>query len=377
MPPTNTPTNTPTSTPTNTPTVTRTNTPTLTATPQVVPTALAVDSVANGGFSDGNGIFEPGERVIMKPSWKNDGAPIDLTAAISNLTGPPGPTYTIQDASGAYGTIATGATAQCSDCYELGASLNAPEIARPVTHWDATVEETMSGGQGSKVWTLHVGDSFTDVPRSHVFYSFIEKLLHFGVTNGCTLTTYCPDDSVFRLQMAVFISRAQAAGDANVPVSGSAQGNPYNCVSGGLSLFTDIAPDNPFCRHVHYIFSTGVTTGCVTTTPRQYCPADNVTRGQMSIFIARAVAGSDAAVPVSYGPDPITNRSYSCNPATANLFFTDVTTSDLFCRHTHFLWAKNVVSGFPDGTFGPNLFVTRGAMSKFISNGFGFALYKP
>jgi hypothetical protein len=82
-------------------------------------------------------------------------------------------------------------------------------------------------------------------------------------------------------------------------------------------------------------------------------------------------------VPVTYGPDPVTGRSYSCNPATPNLFFTDITTSDQFCRHTHFLWAKDVISGFPDGSFGPGLFVTRGAMSKFISNGFGFALDRP
>ena len=333
-----------------------------------------MDSAANGGFSDGNGIFEPGERVIVRPSWKNNDGTINLTGAISNFTGPPGPTYTIQDSSGDYGTIGAGATAQCSDCYELG--VNAP-VSRPATHWDSTVTESLSGGQGSKVWTLHVGESFADVPKSHVFYPFIEKLLHFGVTTGCALTSYCPDDSVFRLQMAIFISRAQAGGDANVPVSGVAQGNPYNCVSGGQSQFLDIAPDNPFCRHVHYIFATGVTTGCVTTPPRQYCPADNVTRGQMALFIGRAVAGSDAAVPLTYGPDPVTGRSYSCDPATPNLFFTDVTTSDFFCRHTHFLWAKNVISGFPDGSFGPNLLVTRGAMSKFISNGFGFTLYRP
>jgi hypothetical protein len=31
--------------------------------------------------------------------------------------------------------------------------------------------------------------------------------------------------------MAIFIARSQAGGDGNVPVSGSAQGNPYNCVA--------------------------------------------------------------------------------------------------------------------------------------------------
>jgi hypothetical protein len=95
----------------------------------------------------------------------------------------------------------------------------------------------------------------------------------------------------------------------------------------------------------------------------------------MALFIARAVAASDAAVPVTYGPDPVTGRSYSCNAASPNLFFSDIHTSDIFCRHVHFLWAKNVISGFADGTFGPALAVTRGAMAKFLANGFNMKLY--
>src|SRR5262249_57073544 len=109
-------------------------------------------------------------------------------------------------------------------CYQPGVSIPASlATSRPATHWDSTVSETLSSGQGSKTWTIHVGDSFLDVPRSHTFYSFIERLLHFGVTAGCTLTTYCPDDNVFRLQMAVFIARTQAAGDANSPPRACAQ----------------------------------------------------------------------------------------------------------------------------------------------------------
>ena len=120
-----------------------------------------------------------------------------------------------------------------------------------------------------------------------------------------------------------------------------------------------------------------MTTGCVTTPPRQYCPGDNVSRGQMALFIGRAVAGSDAAVPQTYGPDPVTGRSYSCNAGTPNLHFTDIATSDIYCRHTHFLWARDVISGFPDGSYGPALPVTRGAMAKFLANGFNLRLYGP
>jgi hypothetical protein len=82
------------------------------------------------------------------------------------------------------------------------------------------------------------------------------------------------------------------------------------------------------------------------------------------------MAGSDAAVPQTYGPDPVTGRSYSCNPAAPSLHFTDITTDDLYCRHTHYLWATDVVCGYSDGTYGPGLFVTRSAMAKFLANAF-------
>jgi hypothetical protein len=59
------------------------------------------------------------------------------------------------------------------------------------------------------------------------------------------------------------------------------------------------------------------------------------------------------------------------------LHFTDVTTSDIFCRATHYLWAKDVISGFPDGSYGPALNVTRGALAKFLANGFNLQPYGP
>ncbi len=382
---TKTPTNTQTQTPSKTPTPTKTHTPTKTPTntPAPVPGAqaagLLVDPVVDGGLSNGNGIFEPGERVLIQPSWKNlSGILLSLLGTASNFTGPAGPTYTLNDSNADYGLIASGATSNCGtatgNCYEM--TLSNP-LTRPATHWDASFTETLSDGDPATVRLLHIGQSFTDVPTSHIFYPFVERILHNGVTAGCTPTTYCPDDFVFRLQMAAFIARAQAGGDVNVPSSGTALGNPYDCSPGGTSQFTDIDPTNPFCRHVHYILSTGVTTGCVTTPPLQYCPNDDVTRGQMALFIARAVAGSDAAVPLTYGPDPVTGRSYSCDAGSPNLFFTDITTSDIYCRHTHYLWAKNVITGFPDNSYGPGFNVSRGAMAKFLANGFSLQLYGP
>ena len=125
-----------------------------------VPTALLADDA-------GNKVFEAGETAIVAPTWRNDtGAPQPLTGIASLFTGPGTSTYTITDSTANYGaTVAAGATSNCStasgDCYGFSVSVPSP---RPAMHWDSTYKETLSSGD-VKTWTLHLGDSFTDVPR--------------------------------------------------------------------------------------------------------------------------------------------------------------------------------------------------------------------
>jgi hypothetical protein len=49
---------------------------------------------------------------------------------------------------------------------------------------------------------------FSDVPGTHLFFPYVQKLKELGVTGGCTATTYCPDQITTRGQMAVFLIRA-------------------------------------------------------------------------------------------------------------------------------------------------------------------------
>jgi hypothetical protein len=62
-------------------------------------------------------------------------------------------------------------------------------------------------------WTRQVtpapaSASFTDVPTDHWAFRWIEALKAAGVTSGCTATTYCPNNSVTRAEVAVFLSKA-------------------------------------------------------------------------------------------------------------------------------------------------------------------------
>ena len=342
------------------------------------PQALNVDAhSATGTSSDVNGVLEPGENVLVEPLWRNTGATdLPLTGTASNFDGPAGALYTSADDAADYGTLAATTTSDCraatANCYQFAVSTPA---VRPVTHWDAHFEEALSTGV-TKRWTLHVGDSVTDVPRSQPFYKKIEALLHNGITGGCTATTYCPGDPVSRGAMAIFLAKGIAGTAALVPTAGRVGANSYNCVSGGVSLFTDVLPTDIYCKHVHYIAAQNVTLGCSAS---KYCPADLVTRIQMAGFIAKAIVapGGGAAIPTTYGPDPVTGLSYSCDAGSPNLHFSDVPATDPFCKHVHYLWAKNVVSGCGATTYCPSSVVTRDAMAKFLGNAFALQLYGP
>jgi hypothetical protein len=339
--------------------------------------SFQVDARSSTGTSDVNGILEPGETVVVEPGWMNTGAStLTFTGASPSFTGPAGATYGLDDATADYGSILAGASADCfaatGDCYEVTVSNPA---TRPATHWDATLQENLSAAT-PKTWTLHVGESFTDVPTTQPFYKKIETLLHSGITAGCTTTAYCPGDSVPRSQMSLFVGRGIAGSGSAIPSKGTVGVNAYNCGIGGVSLFTDVPPADIVCKSVHYIAAQNVTLGCSPTT---YCPTGIVTRDQMAAFMAKAIVApaGGAGVPLTYGPDPVTGLSYSCNVGSPSVHFTDVPASNTFCKHIHYLWARGIIAGCGATTYCPNDPVTRDAMAKFLSNAFNTPLYGP
>jgi hypothetical protein len=249
---------------------------------------LLEDAHATGGtISNVNNILEPGETVLVNPSWKNTGAsPLALTGTASGFSGPAGAVYTLLDSVADYGTIAPDATA---DSFSAGGpsyrlSVSNP-VTRPAAHWDATFLETLSTGI-PKTWTLHIGQSFTDVPTSNVSYASVENIFHNGITTGCAAGLYCPNTLLPRWQMAIFLARSMLGPGVPIPTSGTVPGiGPYNCSSLGNSLFTDVPKTDVACPAVHYIYSQGVTTGCGSGI---YCPNSLLPRWQMAIFLVRA-----------------------------------------------------------------------------------------
>ena len=314
----------------------------------LLPVGLEVDASAGPG-SDGNRVLDPGETVAVAPSWLNGNLTAQtFTGAASDFTGPGtwgDPTYAIADAAAAYGTVGPTATGSCAtggDCYAL--EVTVPTM-RPAAHWDAAFREDIAPATlgAAKNWSLHVGDSFADVPRSSGFYRFIETLLHARVTGGCGPSGFCPLAPTARQEMAVFVLMArEPPGYAPPP-----------CVA---PRFTDVPAWSPFCPWIEELARRGVVGGCG---GGRYCPSAPVTREQMTVFVLGALDPALVPPPCTVPP------------------FLDVPASSSFCPWIAELARRNVVAGCGDDAYCPLVAVTREEMSVFIVMTFTLALYGP
>jgi len=305
------------------------------------PVGLSVDAVSFGaGTSNANGVLEPGEQVVVSPAWHNGSAgPIDATGSATGLAGPVGATYSLLDAAAGYGTIAPGADGTASsDTYGLGVD---DPATRPAMHWDLTFLETLSTG-AARTWTVHVGRSFADTPPSHWAYPWVETIFHNGITLGCGNGSYCPESSVTRAEMALFLLRSKH-GSAWVPPAATG------------TVFSDVPIDHWAGAYIEALAAEGITLGCAAN---RYCPQDLVSRAEMALFLLRTEHGSGWAPPAATGT-----------------VFTDVPLGHWAGDFIEALAAEGITLGCAAGLYCPAGNVTRSEMAIFLTRTFGFTLY--
>jgi hypothetical protein len=317
---------------------------------------FAVDARAGGSATGNlNGVLEVGERVHVDQAYQNlSGLPYTLAGTASNFTGPAGLSYMIHDPSADYGTLSASAPTQdgpagstASDCFTATGNCFEFELTgarTPGVHWDTTYDEALSEAV-STTRTLHVGESFTDVPPSNLFYRFIETLLHTGVTGGCGGSLYCPANPVTRAQMAVFLLKSKF-GAAHVPPPATG------------TVFSDVPASNPFAPWIEELAGLGITGGCA---PGMYCPNASVNRQQMAVFLLKTLEGSAHTPPAAAG------------------IFQDVPLSNPFVAWVEELYNRQITGGcvLVPLQYCPANPVTRGQMSAFLTKTFLLALYGP
>jgi hypothetical protein len=179
---------------------------------------------------------------------------------------------------------------------------------------------------------------FLDVAQSHPFHDFIETLVRALVTAGCGFGNYCPDSAVSREQMAVFLLRSK-------------EGPTYAPPACTVPAFDDVPCSSSFAPWINELVVRGVTAGCG---GGNYCPADPVTREQMSILLLRTLEGPNYAPPVCVTPT-----------------FSDVPCSSPFARWIEELVLRGITAGCGGGMYCPLQAVSRGQMAVFLTETFG------
>ena len=126
---------------------------------------------------------------------------------------------------------------------------------------------------------------FHDVPPGFWAYHFIEALADAGVTSGCAPNLFCPESFVSRAEMAIFIERVLHGAHYQPPAAT------------GL-LFSDVASGDFAAAFIEQLYQDGITTGCAAG---QFCPGSSVSRAQMAIFLLRMIHGAGYSPPSALG----------------------------------------------------------------------------
>jgi hypothetical protein len=189
---------------------------------------------------------------------------------------------------------------------------------------------------------------FPDVPPSHWAAGEIRACANARVVGGYPDGNYHPDWDVTRGQMAVFVARTLATptGEAGIEAYEPPEEAP---------TFPDVPEDYWSFKHIEYLAERVVVAGYP---DGLYRPAEWVTRDQMGVYIARAIA------------DPIGEPGLASYTPPATPSFSDVDAEHWAYRHIEYLAGGDVVSGYPDGYYRPNRIVTRDQMAVYIARAF-------
>jgi hypothetical protein len=117
---------------------------------------------------------------------------------------------------------------------------------------------------------------FSDVQPTHWAWQEIERLYDSGITGGCEinpLLKYCPNNTVTRAEMAVFLLRGIHGSSYYPPSVGSNTG------------FNDVPTSHWAAKWIKQLYAEGITTGC---SSGNYCPESTVTHAEMAVFLLRS-----------------------------------------------------------------------------------------
>lgn len=245
-------------------------------------------------------------------------------------------------------TVATGR----SGCWIYAlAPDGARALLRQVPTSDGRIAVDMGAESGTIYYELVMAGHFSDVPTDYWAYDYIEACAEAGIVAGYPDGTYRPTVAVSRDQMAAYVSRALVGGDESLP-PGPAD-----------PTFPDVAADHWAFQYVEYAASCDIVRGYDDGT---YRPSLVVDRGQMAVFIARAIATptpGEAGLADYVPPETPT--------------FADVTSDGDWgwCyKYVEYIAKEGVTRGYEDGLYHPEYACSRDQMAVYIARGFALPI---
>jgi len=265
--------------------------------------------------------------------WLHDNTSI----TISGNVGVAGATLSYDDG----GPMA--ATAESSGKYTFTVSYNWSGKVTPskagYTFTPASIEYTnVLADQTGQNYTATSVATFLDVPDTYWAWSEIERLYVAGFTTGCSDNplAYCPERSVTRAEMAIFIERGMNTATYTPPPATG-------------TVFVDVPLSYWDADWIEKLFADHITGGCGVS-PLTYCPDSHTTRAEMAVFLLRAKYGA------AYNP-----------PAAAGIF-ADVSTTYWDASWIEQLYAEGITGGcsLSPLSYCPEKSVTRAEMAVFL-----------
>jgi hypothetical protein len=130
---------------------------------------------------------------------------------------------------------------------------------------------------------------FVDVPYDHWAHHYIEVLFEQGYIAGCSTDPlkYCPDQVMTRAESAVFVERGVHGAD-------------YLPIQPAQEVFADVPMNEWFAKWSTALWNDGYTVGC-DTNPLIFCPLQEHTRAEGSVFFLRMMHGVDYVPPDPQG----------------------------------------------------------------------------
>ena len=175
---------------------------------------------------------------------------------------------------------------------------------------------------------------FTDVPVTQWYANPVYNLAAEKILVGKGNHLYDPEATVTRAEFVTILAKT-AGKDLSLQKA--------------ATPFSDVRTNAWYAAAVSWAYEEGLAKG---KESNRFCPDDPVTREEISAFLTRFI------------------RRYSDEelPAAKELTFFDTGRISLWAREdTAFLTALGVINGFPDNTFRPQNFATRGEAAQMVN----------